>query len=75
MRPVLILLASTALVSCVGTVLETSGDHPANAAVHPAAPEKPAEALKPGFDPFEAYPDEARAKPEPTGADSAHPAH
>jgi hypothetical protein len=78
MRAISILLPSSVLVSCAQTVLETPRDHPADPSAYAAPAKQQAAALKPGFDPFEAYPEEA-AEPEPTdhrhhdhGGHSAH---
>lgn len=68
----LLAIATTLLVSCVGTVIETPSNHPANPSARAAPPQKPAAALKPGFDPFEAYPDEAATEPPPTDAPHHH---
>jgi hypothetical protein len=67
-----ILLATAQLISCVGTTLETSSDYRGNSTAQAAATREASAALKPGFDPFEVYVDEAADEPEPSGAPPHH---
>jgi hypothetical protein len=73
MRAAAIVFVNTLLIGCVRTSLETS-DPRANPEGHTARMEQPATALKPGFDPFQAYPDDATVEPE-QGGDPAHHHH
>ena len=75
MRTLSIVLASMALLSCVGTTLETPSDHPANPSAPSDSTQKAAAALKPGFDPFEAYPDDAGDEPKPGAPVHHHGGH
>ena len=68
---VVVLMAASALIGCVSTTLETPGDQRANPLVQSPKAEQPATALKPGFDPFSAYPEEAAAS-EPAGKAAHH---
>ena len=74
MRTALIWFASAAFVSCVSTALETPSDHPANPSVATVPSPKAAAPLARGFDPFEAYPDDAGDR-EPSGGHEHHAGH
>ena len=74
MRAHLTWLVAGAVVSCVSTTLDVRKSHPANPSVPAAPPPKAAAPLASGFDPFEAYADDAAA-PAPAGDHDHHGGH